>query len=390
MRSADAGTGEKEGAEVLRLVRRACGLIVSALLLAVLLPVCSDAVDTVYFTAINEQLLPLNDDTMPFWSGSTLYVSHVALEGNDLGIHANRNREQQKITLYRKADAIIFDLDAGGAADNKGRTYSGSAVLRGSTVFFPVDTVCRFFGLEYSYNRVPHGYLLRIKSSSVVLSDSAFIDAATSAFNQRFSQYERAHAPAAEQSAMPAEQTPAKEEARRTAYLLFEVTDAALAEQLLLQLPNRQATFLFSQQAAESAGDLLRRLGAGEGAIALRVDASEGPEAALRQIEDGNRALWAAARVKTRLVRLTGASGETQRAVREAGYCPIRYTLDYNGSQASAAQMSTRILSAADSGGGSCRVFLGTDKNAAEKLSALLSGLRGSNCMPAQLDETVL
>lgn len=365
-------------------------LLCAALLLFALLPPRMNAAETVYFTAVNEQLLPLNDETMPFWSYNTLYVSHLALDGTDLRIHTNLNREQQSVTLYRKSSAIIFDLDDGGAVDNKGTVYAGSAVLRGSTVFFPVDTICRFFNLEYSYSRVTHGYLLRIINDSAVLSDAAFIDAATSAFNQRYTQYERSQSASGEGSVAPVQQPQENTNEQRTVYLLLEVTDPRLARQLLSELAPHEAAFLFTPSAAENAGDLLRQLIAEGGAVVLRVEAGEGAAVALRQIEAGNRALWAAANLKTRLVRLDSASEDTLRAVREAGYCPIRYTLDYGASRLSVAQMSTRILSAADPGRGSCRVFLGTEQSAADTLSELLTTLHDSNCIPAQLNETVL
>ena len=32
------------------------------------------AAETVYFTAINDSLMTLSSDTMPLWSGGTLYV----------------------------------------------------------------------------------------------------------------------------------------------------------------------------------------------------------------------------------------------------------------------------------------------------------------------------
>ena len=169
----------------------------------------------------------------------------------------------------------------------------------------------------------------------------------------------------------------------------MEVTDPALTGQMLDQLSAYEAAFLFTPQAAENAGDLIRRLAAGGAAVVLRVEAGADTQSALRQIEAGNRALWAAAAFKTRLVRLDGASEDTLRAVQEAGYCPIRYTLDYSATQLSASQMSARILSAAEPGRGACRVFLGAEQAASGKLSALLASLRGSNCMPAQLNETV-
>ena len=41
----------------------------------------------VYFTAVNEQLLDLNSETMPFLYGGVWYVSSRLFEGTDLGVN---------------------------------------------------------------------------------------------------------------------------------------------------------------------------------------------------------------------------------------------------------------------------------------------------------------
>ena len=62
-------------------------------------PAPTDAAASVCFTAVNDQLLPLSDETMPFWSGGTFYVPSSAIDGNVLGIHYNRNLEHTAMVL---------------------------------------------------------------------------------------------------------------------------------------------------------------------------------------------------------------------------------------------------------------------------------------------------
>ena len=364
----------------MKTVKRALCLAFALLLLVSLVPGRADAADTVYFTAVNDQLLPLNDETMPFWSGGALYVPSTALDGNDLGIFYSRSRDRSTAVLYRQRSVITFDLAAGTIDTNSGQSYAGSAIARGDTVFLPLDVICRFFGLEYSYTRINYGYLVRIKNENVVLSDATL----------RYTRYERAKMPEADETPQPVENTPAQETPQqRTVYLVIEATDAAHTEQTLAYLSSGRAAFLFAPEHLPDAGDLLRQLASGGGAIALRVDASAGANAALSQIAEGNRALWNAANVKTRLVRLDGASEETRQLVAEAGYCPLSFALDYSSGASSVSRMSTRILAAADANGGSCCVFLGTDENASATLSALLVNLRAGNCTSARLNEVV-
>ncbi len=376
----------------MRTGKRLLCLVFAALLLLGLAPERAVAADTVYFTAVNDQLLPLGDDTMPFWSGGMLYVASSTFDGNDLNIYYSRSRDKQTAVLYtQRHNAMICDFAAKTIYDSTSeQLLGGFALERGGVVFLPLRVVCSFFGLEYSTLRVSYGYLVRVKSASAVLSDASFLDAASAAMAQRYARYQRAKEPettvpgTTEPSGGPTPPPPSP----RTVYLVFEAADSAGAAQALDTVGSGCAAFLFAPHGIPGAGDLLRRLAAGAGSIVLRVDGSGGAENTLAQIVDGNEALWAAANVKTRLVHLDGADEETERAVADAGYCPLRYALDY-GDAASVSRMSARILSAADANGGSCCVFLGTDAAAAGSLRSLLLALHTGNCTPVRLNETV-
>ena len=369
-----------------------CGMFALAILFS-LSPARTDAASaSVYFTAVNEQLLPLSDDTMPFWSDGVLYVASAAFDSTDLGTHYSRSRDRLSAVVYKMRNAITFDLVNGGCETSSGTTYTTGAVLRGDTVFLPVDLVCRFFALDYSCTRITYGYLVRLHSETYTLSDERFINAASSLMAQRYGQYVRAHdedgkggADDGSGSASGVQDQPPASE--RTLYPVFEATDASYSAQILSLFPDGQATFVFSPRALTELGDLLRRLASGEGVIALRVDASGTPEEALRCVEASNRALWNAANVKTRFVHLDGASEETLRAVQEAGYCPLRFALEFGGETLSVNRMSARIFSAADANRGSCRVFFGTDTFAEPTLSALLSNLHAGNCNSVRINE---
>ena len=370
--------------------KRVACLLFALLLLVSLTPAPAEAAPSVCFTAVNDQILPLNDETMPFWSGGTFYVPNTAIDDNDLGIHYSRNSERTTIVLYKMRDAITFNYATGAVETNSGQRYTGSVIVRGDVVFLPLDVLCRFFSLEYSYTRINYGYLLRIKSDSVVLSDATFIDAASSSFSQRYTQYERAHAEPAAEAETPTDSTQPQEQAQRTVYPVVESTDVSRTEQVLSYLSSGRVTLLFTPQSLIGTDDLLRRLSAGGGTIALRIDGSAGAETALVQIAEANELLWRAACVKTRLVRLDNAGDDTVRSVAAAGYCPIRYSLDFSAGGVSASRMVTRITRSADVSGGSCCVLLGTDESVVGILGALLPNLRTGNCIPARLNEVIL
>ena len=274
--------------------------------------------------------------------------------------------------------------------------------MRGDIVFLPVDVLCRFFNLDYSYTRISYGYLLRIKSDTVVLTDARFIDDANATMSSRYARFERARAEQAEPvepveptvpdeperpATTPAPQTPPQETPQRTVYFVVECTDPAKTDAMLARFDGGRITCLFRPESLSGADELLRRLACGGGTAALRIDASGGAESALERIEAGNRALWEAANSKTRLVWLDGATEETARRVAAAGYCPISAALNLSGGNASASRMSARILAAADARRGVACVLLGTDAELAGNLTALLTALRTGNCTPARLNE---
>ena len=134
--------------------KRLLCLLLTVLMLCSLVPETTLADTTVYFTAVNDQLLSLSDDTMPFWSGGRLYFSSTAISGSDLGIFYSRSRDKQTAVVYRQGSALTFDLASGAVSDQNERSYSGAAIVRGDVVFLPVDLLTRFFALDYSYTRI--------------------------------------------------------------------------------------------------------------------------------------------------------------------------------------------------------------------------------------------
>lgn len=376
-------------------IRQFSSFLLAVLLLIAFTRLPAFAVDDVFFTAVNDTMLPLANETMPFVAGGTLYLASTVFDGTDLGVYYSRSREKNTVMLYRHRNAVLFDLAAGTIETNDGQIYAGSAVTRGDVVFLPTDMVCRFLGLDYSLSHVTHGYLLRLRSETAVLSDANFIDAAGSAMSARYARYVRARTDSA---ALPQptesfpENTgaPSQSPELRTVQLIIRSTDPRQTKRLLTYFEIGQATCLFTLDTIQEAGDLLRRLAAGQGTTALWIDATEDADSVLAQIEASNRALWTVANRKTRLVWLNGASEATTRAVTEAGYCPIRVALNLNGKKLSTARMSAQILAAANRRKGDCPVFLGTDTEMLGKLAALLAALRTENCANTPLNEVTM
>ena len=360
-------------------------LLLVLLMVFSLTPSETRAETTVYFTAVNDQLLPdLSDETMPFWSGGRLYIPSTVITGTDLGLFYSRSRDKSTAVVYRQGSALTFNFAAGTVADQNDRQYSGPAIVRSDVVFLPLDLLTQFFSLDYSYTRVTYGYLVRVKSDTVVLSDAKFIDAAAMSMEQRYNEYMKTHSESNDPGNTPDQNTDGD---RDLVCLALRVTDEESANALLdtLASNNATATFLFSEEQLSSLGDLLRRVVISGNAAALRIDASGGSSRTVSAIERANNALWAACNEKARLVALYGASDKTLRAVRAAGYCPIDFDLDYSGGLPTAVQAASGIARQARSGG--CIAYLGADTAVQADWSTLLSRLRSSSRLITALNE---
>ena len=368
--------------------RRLACLFLSILMLMTVMPPLSGAAPTVYFTSVNDTILNLSDETMPFWQGGMLYVPHTAIDDGrmprELGIYCSYNREKQLVTLIQSRKVLIADIAAGTIYDRDEKYYEGKAIIRGDVAFLPIEPVAKYFDLQYSYTKVTGGYLVRIRDGSAVLSDSKFIDAASAPMAQRYSQYEKTHPNGAGADGTDAPNSDGAP--LRTAYLAFLVSDASASEALLTAIGGGAATFVFDASALAGADDLLRHIAASGSTIALRVDAPADAEKTVDAIVRANDKLWAACNSKTRLVLLDNAPETVTEAVIAAGYCPVRFALDYSEALPSAARAANGILARAD-GKSACTVLMGRDADVRGAMSAVASTLRTNNCTMARLSE---
>ena len=367
--------------------KRLLSLLLSVLMLCTLLPPRASAAPTLYFTAVNDRMCDLSDETMPVWQNGLLYVAGATVDGpDDLGIRYSYNQEKSVAILYKGQRVLYCDLTAGTMENNRtGEQYAGSPIVRSGMVFFPITALAKMFDLKYSSTKIAYGYLLRIRDDNAVLSDEYFIDAATDPIQKRYAQYERAHAAAEQENETPAQvETPVRRD-DLTVYLLLPAANGFMLTQLLSTLEKHQshATLLLTPELPESAGDGVRRAAATGNAVALRIDAATAAEA-LAQIERGNDALWHAASLRTRLVYLESADKTLRAAVVGAGYCPITInTSDFTRSGTHWADTALKWAGRSTS----VRLYLGAESGVSSALGTALSRLRAENCTIAALNE---
>ena len=182
--------------------RIAAWLLSFALCFGLVLPMSTSAAE-LYFTSLNDTLLPLTNETMPVWSGGILYVPYTTFDpsttGINMGLGVSYSRNKQTVSVFSTFDKIItFNLADKSCKDEiTGEPVRARAFLRNGTPYLPINTICSHFGLTSSLNTISQGYMVRIKNDAVVLSDAKFIDAAGDLINRRLREYNQSLTPSA-------------------------------------------------------------------------------------------------------------------------------------------------------------------------------------------------
>ena len=267
----------------------------------------------VYFTSVNDRLIPLSIDTMPIWVSGRLYVPASTFDssatGIDLGFYFRQSNNT--VTLYTLRQMLVFDLNRGTTYDqHTGETLSTRAVNRNGRIYLPVETVCDFFGLEDSYNYTPYGYLVRIKTSAARLNDADFMDAAATLMSADLEKVLRAQQPDTPPvppppvdptvtPGVPPPPTPPEDEPKNqtTVYLAFRCQGGeGLSEILeLLERSGMMAAFFFSPSTLSPQDDLIRRAAGSGHTIGLLAEGGTADESR-SALAQGNRALSHVAR----------------------------------------------------------------------------------------------
>lgn len=297
-----------------RLTAALCALIFVVTLVGATL-----ATGVICFTAVNDNLLPLTSDTMPAWSGNSLYVPYTVFDrnssGGNLGTYVTYSRSNGTVTVYNSREMLIFDLNAGNSYNNNTQeVYSAKAIYLNGRVYLPVSMVCSVFGLKYSYTVTNYGMLLRIKGEHAVLSDASFIDAADSQMSSRLREYNQSLQPTppvidpppsvVDPTAPPTITDPGDLPSGSGAvYLAVQVESVVATEQILTALEARGSTalFLFTPEQISGLDDLVRQvLGRGH-RVGLLVW-EDTLEQTRVQLEQGSQRLAAVAHTQTNIV----------------------------------------------------------------------------------------
>ena len=320
-------------------------------------PPKAQAANYVYFVAAGENVLPLSDATMPFWSGGYLYIANSVFTGigrEALDIGRSRNDKEKLVVLYSgsRARSLWFEWDKNYAHDVDGNVYYPGAIYRNGEVYVPVSLVARFFDLQYSVNKVNsrvngeliQGDLAWIRRPGNILTDKYFMDAASSVIANRYEAYLKEKEQQGT-SAPGTSQPPAGVDIEgKRIYLCMTAGEDTSSLLDTLDRYGAQAAFFCTPEFLEQQGDLLRRMTATGQTIAILADAGDGTRTVEEQLEAGNRALERATCGRTRLVRVENGDEQITQRLGAAGYRCLEPDLDRSGYDLRSASNADSLL----------------------------------------------
>lgn len=317
-------------------MKRKAALVLLAVLMALGLSTLSAAAGrSIYFLAVNDTVLPLSDETMPFWENGYLYIPSTIFAGDvykELEIGYIPNQSRQLLVLYTAGKSLHFPLGESYAQDTSGNSYYPGAVERNGIAFVPAALVAEFFDLSYSVTSVTgsgavssedRGWLVWLRQGSYNLTAAQFADAAVPQMRARYDQYVKSKETQSEEVPTVPEET---EESfpGKSVYLCLEASDGAQVEAVLdvLDAQGARAAFYCTEDFLNEEGGLLRRMAATGQTIGILADGED----QLEQVRRGNEALYAATCGKTRMVYCKDEGGRS--TLEQAGYCCLAPDLD--------------------------------------------------------------
>lgn len=173
-------------------LQRLVSIVLAVTLVLCALPAAGSVAGSgVIFLAVNDAIpIALSAETMPFYSGGTLYVPYTLFNVSALGVTSSYNVLEMTLTLFNINGRIVFDLSSGTSTDSANSGAAWSTITKGGTVFVPAYYCATFFGIGISYLTSLGGYsVVRFTTGDQVYDDDYFLEKADSLIETRADQY---------------------------------------------------------------------------------------------------------------------------------------------------------------------------------------------------------
>ena len=291
-----------------------------ALVCALVLPVWGVPSTPVYLLAANDKFCDLPGGALPVAINGIIYIPYSTFDRNltgvDLGVYYGITPEHGTVlTLYSaNRSTLTFHLNMSQCEDDQGNVMNFSATTRGNIPYVPASAVCNFFGLQYSFlPTADRGTAIRISNpSSPHMDDSTFLASARSAMTTRYNQVLQSLSPrpTAVPSAAPTPAVSRPPTGNNKDIRVYLALDASqYAGELGDLFPSGvHALLLFTPDSLTGQSALVRKAVAGGHPVGILLEGSMDAQTAVEELDRANSLLSRIARIKTRIVSLSGAS----------------------------------------------------------------------------------
>lgn len=272
------------------------------------------AAGTVYFSVINNTILPLDDTTMPRFYGGQIYLPSSFFSSEELGVYSVAGAELARI--YSGAKILNFDVSKGTITDqNDTQYYSYSPRSYSGIVYVPANFVCGFFGLmQPAVIDAEPADIVRVRTNAQTINDATFahIESIKTQLQDAYDKYTGVPI----SSASPTSPEPVEPTYPDVyVYLSFFDLSGGRLKSILDKLAsaNYKACFFVTADEMAANADLLRHAVCKGHTIGVRLTSGTA-DGAYREYQEVSALLFEAAQVRTVLVTAIGDTAEDAEA----------------------------------------------------------------------------
>jgi len=289
----------------------------------------------VYFMAVNDTVVEMTADNMPIVVGGTLYVPYIMLSpshtGINLGVTAQYSATRRTVLVSGGRKGVIFNPQDNTCTDLNEKLLDIRAVVRNSMIYIPLVWICNYFeGITYTINRTAYGTLVRVANSSVILSDTEFLDAAANMLQENYRQYISSTSNSGQEQAGDGPAPSVQPNSGPEVYLAFRGSGRLEEMAQLLETHVQRGLFLLTLEEMAAQDHTVRRLvGAGH-LVGLALTGST-LEECTAELEQGRRLLADIARSALTIICAPQVDAEIQEELEIRGYALWQPTLNTEG-----------------------------------------------------------
>lgn len=301
-------------------------LLILCVLLSLTAPAGAISIDgqLVIYTILNDDLMELNYDTMPYMDNGTgiIYVPYTVFTGS-FKINSLYNQDQDTLILGSTENTdktLYYNLKNNTSYDDEGNEFTRTAIWYNRQVYIPAELTARFFDLTYAgfiETKLTSKYdifIVRIRTPRLSHSDSYIKDFYAADFVTRLDAYV-----ASRENADPVE-----DDIPAPFYIMFagglnEYTSDILD---ILKKYNLKSVFFIDAESITEREDLVRRIYVDGHVIGVAAGNSVplSADELINNYELANLSLRRVLRTKSHITYIPGGDKTYSPALSENGY----------------------------------------------------------------------